>query len=288
MKSRSIDGLLDSTPHLWKGRQASRGQCTLPTGHAKLDAWLPGKGWPLGALTELISRKPGLGELRLLFPALADSGERGQWLILVDPPWIPYPACLQGHGLLLERLLLVRTGGGKASLWACEQALRNGRGGTVLAWPEQISFTQLRRLQLAAESHGKLAFLFRPENALHKPSPAALRLQLESGDNYGTRINIHKCRGSRPAEAVWIPQLLPLLHSGQPGRPQAPLTLAQPLTREAPLAVSSAVNLGVSLPCSCLRQKAAALDGVEESHDPSGAARCARLTQPGSAGRLRL
>jgi len=201
-----VDKLLESTPHLWKGRQASRGQRTLPSGHAKLDACLPGKGWPLGAMTELISGNPGLGEFRLLFPALADTGAQGQWVILVDPPWIPYPASLQGHGLLLERLLLVRTGGGKESLWACEQALRNGRGGAVLAWPEQISFARLRRLQIAAENNAKLAFLFRPESALRESSPAALRLQLEPGDHHGTHINILKCRGSRPPEPLWISQ----------------------------------------------------------------------------------
>jgi cell division inhibitor SulA/protein ImuA len=202
----AIDTLLESTPQLWKGRQASRGQRALSTGHARLDARLPGKGWPLGAVTELISRKPGLGEFRLLFPALADTGERGRWVILVDPPWIPYPASLQGQGLLLERLLLVRTRGGRESLWACEQALRNGRGGAVLAWPEQISFARQRRLQIAAENSAKMAFLFRPESALRDASPAALRLQLEPGDRYGTRINILKCRGSSPPEPVWIPQ----------------------------------------------------------------------------------
>ena len=205
-QKHAIDKLLESAPRLWRGRQGSRTQRTLPTGHAKLDACLPGKGWPLGAMTELIFGKPGLGEFRLLFPALADTGERGQWVILVDPPWIPYPASLQGHGLLLERLLLVRTRGGKESLWACEQALRNGRGGAVLAWPEQISFARLRRLQIAAEDSAKLAFLFRPESALMESSPAALRLQLEPGDHHGTRINILKCRGNRPPEPVWIPQ----------------------------------------------------------------------------------
>ena len=189
-----------------EGTQGSYSQRTLSTGQAKLDACLPGKGWPLGAMTELISRNPGLGEFRLLFPALADTGGQGQWVILVDPPWIPYPASLQGHGLLLERLLLVRTRGGKESLWACEQALRNGRGGAVLAWPEQISFARLRRLQIAAENSAKLAFLFRPESACQESSPAALRLQLEPGDHYGARITILKCRGSRPPEPVWIPQ----------------------------------------------------------------------------------
>jgi cell division inhibitor SulA len=202
----AIDALLDSTPRLWKGSQASRGQRTLPSGRARLDARLPGNGWPLGAMTELISRKPGLGEFRLLFPALAATGGQGQWVILVDPPWIPYPASLQGHGLLLERLLLVHTRGRKESLWACEQALRSGRGGAVLAWPERISFARLRRLQIAAENSAKLAFLFRPESALQESSPAALRLQFKPGDQHGTRINILKCRGSRPPEPVWIPQ----------------------------------------------------------------------------------
>jgi cell division inhibitor SulA/protein ImuA len=205
-REHAIDRLLVSTPQIWKGRQASRGQRALTTGHARLDARLPGKGWPLGAMTELISRKPGLGEFRLLFPALAETGARGQWVILVDPPWIPYPAALHGHGLLLERLLLVRTRGGKESLWACEQALQNGRGGAVLAWPERIGFARLRRLQIAAGNSAKLAFLFRPESAFRDASPAALRLRLEPGERHGTLINILKCRGSRPPEPVWIPQ----------------------------------------------------------------------------------
>ena len=106
----AIDELLNSTPRLWKGRQFSQAQPTVPTGHARLDARLPGGGWPLGAVTELLCGNPGLGELSLLFPALAALGEQGQWVILIDPPWIPYPASLYAHGLCLERLMLARTG----------------------------------------------------------------------------------------------------------------------------------------------------------------------------------
>ena len=202
----TIETLLDSHSQLWRGRQASRGQRTLPTGHERLDSRLPGRGWPLGAMTELISRKPGLGEFGLLFSALADVGKQGQWVILVDPPWIPYPACLHGHGLPLDRLVVVNSRGGRESLWACEQALRNGSGGAVLAWPEQVGFARLRRLQIAAASGAKLAFLFRPESALNESSPAALRLKLESGARGGTCITVLKCRGSRPPGPVWIPQ----------------------------------------------------------------------------------
>jgi cell division inhibitor SulA/protein ImuA len=200
-----IDALLNATPQLWQGRQCSRGQAALPTGHARLDARLPGQGWPLGAVTELMSGHPGLGEFSLLFPALAKLGEQGLWGVLVDPPWIPYPAALQAHGLRLERLLLVRTNSNKESLWACEQALCGSRGGAMLAWPERIDFAHLRRLQLAAETNSKLAFLFRPESALRDSSPAALRLQLEPGDHQGTRVSVLKCRGGRLPEPVWIP-----------------------------------------------------------------------------------
>jgi hypothetical protein len=55
----AIDELLSATPKLWKGRQFSQGQPTVPTGHARLDARLPGGGWPLGAVTELLCGNPG-------------------------------------------------------------------------------------------------------------------------------------------------------------------------------------------------------------------------------------
>lgn len=204
MKKAALDKLLDTTPELWKGRRANHRQRTLPTGHARLDARLPGRGWPLGAVAELFPGQQGLGEFSLLLPVLAELGAQGQWVVLVDPPCIPYPASLQASGLSLDRLLLVRTQSEKESLWACEQALRSGRGGAVLAWPERIGFTRLRRLQLAAQENAKLAFLYRPENALAESSPAALRLHLQAGGRRGTRVEVLKCRGSHPPGPTWI------------------------------------------------------------------------------------
>jgi cell division inhibitor SulA/protein ImuA len=252
----AIDDLLHRTPQLWRGREPNRNQRTLPTGHARLDARLPGGGWPLGAVTELITRNPGLGEFSLLFPALAELSRNGEWLILVDPPWIPYPAALHGHGLALERLLLVRSGSAKESLWACEQALAGSRGGAVLAWPEQLSFARLRRLQLAAEAGAKPAFLFRPESALHTASPAALRLHLSPAGNSprdgtrdsirdGTRIDILKCRGERPRKPAWLPprhpgaDIPPSVVRPEPGSPLAPAAAAGP---QRPLPVPSTLN----------------------------------------------
>lgn len=221
-----LDHLLAREPQLWRGREPNRSQRTLGTGNTRLDQRLPGGGWPVGALTELIASTHGLGEFSLLFPALAGIGHRGEWLVLVDPPWIPYPATLRSHGLRLERLLLVRTASLGESLWACEQALRGSRGGAVLAWPElngypAINFARLRRLQLAAEAGAKPAFLFRPESACHSASPAALRLRLQGGENPlpasanerhagSTRIEILKSRGRHDREPLWLPSRYPL------------------------------------------------------------------------------
>ena len=55
-------------------------------------------------------------------------------MILVDPPWIPYPASLQGHGLLLERLLLVRTRAAEKNRYG-PASRRFGTAGAAPCWP---------------------------------------------------------------------------------------------------------------------------------------------------------
>ncbi len=175
---------------------------TLTSGYAALDAALPGHGWPMGAVTELIHDIPGCGEFSLLLPALARLSQEHR-IIMVDPPWIPYPPALHEHGLVLDNLLLVRTQNRKESLWACEQVLHGMPGGAVLAWPERLSFGELRRLQLAAQSGQKTVFLFRNAAAASSPSPAVLRLQL-AADEGDLQISVLKCRGQRPAAAIRI------------------------------------------------------------------------------------
>lgn len=62
-------------PTLWRASQLGGGRrAGTASGHAALDAELPEGGWPHGVLTELLLPRPGLGELRLLAPALASAG----------------------------------------------------------------------------------------------------------------------------------------------------------------------------------------------------------------------
>ena len=56
---------------VWRADELARNVgATRPTGHAALDAVLPGGGWPVGALVEVLQPQAGQGEWRLLAPAL--------------------------------------------------------------------------------------------------------------------------------------------------------------------------------------------------------------------------
>jgi len=194
---------LASHPLLWRGKQVSHRIATLSTGHTVLDEALPGNGWPQGAVTELVSDTSGCGELSLLLPVLARLSRENHWISMIDPPWIPYPPALYGHGLALEKLLLIRTQNRAESLWACEQVVRGISGGALLAWPDALSFSELRRLQLAAERTQKTVFLFNDRKAANTSSPAALRLQLKADDG-DLQIKVLKCRGQRPVSDIRI------------------------------------------------------------------------------------
>ena len=64
--------LAELHPSLWRASQiGGAAQRTSASGFDALDAQLPGGGWPHGTLTELLLAQAGVGELRLLAPALA-------------------------------------------------------------------------------------------------------------------------------------------------------------------------------------------------------------------------
>jgi len=183
-------------PGIWR-RSATAAQHvrTQATGLAPLDAQLPGGGWPCGALTEILCEFDGLGELSLVMPALAALTQRGQRVVFVAPPYIPYAPALAAQGLDLDYVVQIDATAAQGA-WSAEQCLRSGACGAVLAWMRDCDYTQLRRLQLAAESGDALAFLYRPARAAAKPSPAALRLQLHADADGETSIEILKCRGA--------------------------------------------------------------------------------------------
>jgi cell division inhibitor SulA/protein ImuA len=204
----SFSALLDR-PDIWRGDSLNRASTSVvSSGFPALDAELPGRGWPAGALTEILPTHEGIGELRLLGPALAGLSRRGLRLAWIAPPHLPYAPALAAAGIDIARLVIVRTASSKETLWAAEQALASNACGAVLAWPGETKYTELRRLQLAAEGGRAPAFLFRPPEAAGESSPAALRIALGTSGG-GLAVRVFKRRGTPLARPILLPAMPP-------------------------------------------------------------------------------
>ncbi len=156
----ALSALLDAR-RIWKGQSAVPAGASLPTGHARLDALLPGGGWPEHALSEILHARDGVGELQLLMPTLARLTQAQRRVVLVGAPYVPYPQAWLAAAVDLRHLVLLQASG-RDALWAAEQCLRSGSCAAVLCWPQQADDRALRRLQVAAESGQALGFAYRP------------------------------------------------------------------------------------------------------------------------------
>jgi hypothetical protein len=192
-KPEIISSLL-SRQDTWRGRSRRLPRQTLGTGHQSLDLLLQG-GWPAAALTELLPQQMGIGELSLLLPVIREHSRHNSLCLWLDPPYQPYAPALSAAGIALDKLLVVRSKTPREWLWAAEQSIRSGA--LLLAWarPQEPSYADLRKLQLAAADSSSAAFLFSPVKALAAPSPVALRLELESSEVNQILLSVRKMRG---------------------------------------------------------------------------------------------
>lgn len=205
--------LVLSNSAIWRGDQYAKVAVeSIPTGFAELDAQLPGGGWPRAALTELLTSRRSIGELRLLAPALARLSTDDKWLVLVAPPHRPFAPGFESLGVNLARLVVVETRSDGESLWAAERCLRSGSCAAVLTWPGPR--TPLRRLQLAAEEGRSLGVVFGSTCSAAHPSPAPLRIQVSTARGR-LELQIIKRRGGG-----WAPPLS--LNVGCPALPVHP------------------------------------------------------------------
>ena len=196
--SPQLAELLDAG-RLWRGGAQAHVRAA-PTGFAALDARLPGGGWPIGALSEIVHERVGVGEIALVAPMLARLTRAGRWIAFVSPPFTPYAPALAQAGIELSRVLVVDPPDRAQSPWAAEQLLRAGAG-AVAAWSRAADLQTLRRLQLAAEAADNIALLYRSGRGGHGFSPTALRLRVWR-DQAASRVEILKCRGARSATPV--------------------------------------------------------------------------------------
>ena len=205
--SSTLEELLHH-PALWRGDGFTDAPATVPTGFRRLDERLPGGGWPLSSLVEILVPAAGIGEIRLLIPALralsAARPDEPRWIAWLGPPHLPYAPALADAGLDPSHTLVIRPRAGLDLLWAMEQALRSGACAAVLGWAGAAGAQALRRLSLAAGEGQSIGFLFRPPCHRSEASPAALRLLLTACDD-SLDVEILKCRGGAPSRIDSLP-----------------------------------------------------------------------------------
>jgi hypothetical protein len=198
----SLEQVLERHP-VWRGRANGYFSPAVSTTYPVLDSALPGRGWPTGALTEILSGHEGIGELGLVLPALAALSWAGKRVVWLAPPHLPYAPALAAAGVDLANLVVMRTPGRRDALWAAEQVLRSGSCHALLAWLRRPGYRELRRLALAAQGGPAWVTLFRPPEAARETSPAALRIAIEPGGG-ALALRILKRRGAPAAAPVLV------------------------------------------------------------------------------------
>ncbi|MBX2847138.1 MAG: translesion DNA synthesis-associated protein ImuA [Acidiferrobacterales bacterium] len=169
----------------------------ISSGHHALDSLLSTKGWPLGLMTEIGLSQAGIGELRLLLPALRALQQTTlskRHILWLAPPFTPLATSLIKEGLDIDYLTIAEPGNVKETVWAYEQALLSASCAAVIAWTGayQLSSKEIRRLQLAAQTSQGLSILFRDEACLQQASASPLRLSLQSNANSEMEVHIGK------------------------------------------------------------------------------------------------
>jgi hypothetical protein len=225
----ALAALLDN-PLVWRGDQLARADDAVCSGFPALDRELPGGGWPKRALTEVLHDAQGIGELRLLLPALGRLARSGETVVLVAPPYVPYAPALAACDIEPGRFWVVDAAEGKDCWWAAEQVLRAASVGALLFWPGNLNDQRLRRLQLAAQDSNTLAFLFAGTAAAARASPSPLRLRLVPEEGR-LRVDVFKRRGGVMVRPLLL-DVSPEFAALERRRPALALTGSAPVVTE--------------------------------------------------------
>ena len=222
----------------WRGQNSKTIQRNLSSGNDQIDLLLKG-GWPAASVTELLVQRQGIGELSLLLPTIQQYCQNNYLSVWLDPPYQPYAPALAAAGISLQKTLIVQSKNHREWLWIAEQCIRNNA--LLLAWSEKTapSYTDIRKLQLAAADSGNPAFLFAMGNQLSASSPAALRLEIDAAGEKNLRLCVRKLRGVAPGEHILIPR-------GSELGPQSSLTKLPVNHSYSAIAVSTDIPRGTT------------------------------------------
>lgn len=177
---------------MWMGHsQRFTARAAIPTGREDLDSVLLNQGWPLSSLVE-VCQAHSQAEWQLCMPALF---EVPGLIVLLNPPAIPFCHALVQAGIDLERVVVVNASD-KNHFVACFIELARASVGALLSWQpdDALTYTELRKCQLAASESTGLSFMFRDSSAQQQNSPATLRIFAQVIPS-GLELTVFKQRG---------------------------------------------------------------------------------------------
>ena len=194
---------------IWRGdSRRFIAQKALATGYDPLNKALLNEGWPLGALIEVYQPvNCGYAEWSLLAPALQQLS-RG-YIVLLNPPAMPFAQGLMQLGIDMDRLLVVQSSSKPGFIQSFIELARAPSCSALLAWQTKhaLSYADLRKCLLAIAS-ARLVLLFRHNKALQQNSPAALRL-LATRQAQHLQLEIRKQKGLLNSKQTLIELPLP-------------------------------------------------------------------------------
>ncbi len=173
-RARVLGDLRVAIARIERHGTAEHAGTVLPFGHPELDATLPDDGLALGALHEVAGRGPDVehGAAAALFVAGVLARLSGSVLWVLERHDLFAPA-LAGVGLHPARVLYAEAGRPTAVLLVMEEGLRHrGLAGVVGEISGRLTLTASRRLQLAAEASGVVAFVLRRSRRYDDPALA--------------------------------------------------------------------------------------------------------------------
>lgn len=207
--------------------QADTSAALLPSGFTEIDAHLPGGGLVRAGLHEVIGVR-GVGHVSasgFSLHLLGQAARQDGFVLWCRRTWQP-DGELYAPGVITAgfegaetRLILVRCDSAEDVLWAMEEALATGTPAAVLGEPGKLpnkSRAQaVRRLQLAAESHGVSALLLLDKETA-EASPACSRWRIAPAPGGRWLVDLLKYRNGRPARwSVPVPGLPGYLYDEQ-------------------------------------------------------------------------
>lgn len=204
---------------VWPARSWARARReTRSSGHALLDAELPGGGWPCGAVTEVLQPQAGLLEWRLLGPVCRTLAAEGRRVVLIGPPQVPHLPGLAHAGITPASLVWVRAQTQAERLWSAEQLLRAQVPSVIILWLSEVRPAQMRRLQVGAQAGDAWVFACRPWAARQESSAAPLRLQARVDLDWALKVQLFKRQGPVHEGELTLPSVPGGLAAALPAR----------------------------------------------------------------------